>query len=83
MGAGKGLSERVRQADADAPEFRIISPGDVTTLEEDTGGNLWIGTESSGAVRLSRKGFQSFAESDGLKTRRIESIVNGVSVTRR
>ena len=79
VGTGSGLSERVEPAGANTPAFRVTSMGDVTSLEEDAGGNLWMGTESSGAVRLSRNGFRSFGESDGLKSRRIESIVNGVN----
>jgi signal transduction histidine kinase/ligand-binding sensor domain-containing protein len=76
---GTGLCQRSKQSDTHAPAFRKISDQGANSLQEDIGGNLWIGTESSGAVRLSRNGFRSFEESDGLKSNRITSIVNGLA----
>jgi signal transduction histidine kinase/ligand-binding sensor domain-containing protein len=72
-----GLCERVKLADSGLPAFKRIWFASVIAMEEDIGGNLWMGTESSGAVRLSRKGFETFEEKDGLRSPRITSIVNG------
>jgi len=77
VGIGNGLCERVAQPGSNAPMFRRIWEAGITALGEDIGGNLWIGTDTGGAVRLSRKGFKSFDEKDGLKSTRISSIVNG------
>jgi signal transduction histidine kinase/streptogramin lyase len=77
VGVGNGLCERVAQAGSNAPMFRQIWEAGITALGEDIGGNLWIGTDTGGAVRLSRKGFKSFDEKDGLKSTRVSSIING------
>jgi signal transduction histidine kinase/ligand-binding sensor domain-containing protein len=45
-----------------------LSHQEVTALAEDAGGNLWIGTLSSGAMRLARHGFVTYAREDGLGT---------------
>lgn len=39
---------------------------DITALNEDLGGNLWLGTNSAGAMKLERDGFVTYAERDGL-----------------
>jgi len=78
VGCGGGLCERVKHAGNNTPMFRRILETGVSALVEDTGGNLWMGTETSGAVRLSRNGFKSFGEKDGLKPTRIYSIINGL-----
>jgi signal transduction histidine kinase/ligand-binding sensor domain-containing protein len=39
-----------------------------TSLGEDAAGNLWIGTEGMGAMRLARQGFTTYQEIDGLVT---------------
>ena len=79
VGVGNGLCERVAQTGSNVPTFRRIWEAGITALGEDIGGNLWIGTDTGGAVRLSRKGFKSFGEQDGLKSTRISSIVNGLN----
>ncbi|HEY6230720.1 MAG TPA: two-component regulator propeller domain-containing protein, partial [Pyrinomonadaceae bacterium] len=79
VGVGDSLCLKTEPAKTNSSQFSAVWPNGVTSLEEDSGGNLWIGTESSGAVRLSRKGFKSFDEKDGLKSTRIASIVNGVN----
>jgi signal transduction histidine kinase/ligand-binding sensor domain-containing protein len=43
-----------------------LSHQEVTTLGEDAGGNLWIGTAASGAMRISRRGFVTFGLQDGV-----------------
>ncbi len=45
-----------------------LSHQEVTTLGEDTGGNLWIGTATSGGMKLARNGFVTYGHSDGLAT---------------
>src|SRR6266404_397544 len=43
----------------------------IRALAEDLDGNLWLGSDSSGAVRITRAGFTTFSEADGLLSSRI------------
>ncbi|QOY90719.1 sensor histidine kinase [Paludibaculum fermentans] len=47
----------------------------VETLVEDTAGNLWIGTDGSGAAKLTWKAFLSFTASDGLRGTSVDAIL--------
>lgn len=47
----------------------------VADLEEDIGGNIWIATESGGALRLARQGLTSFSEADGLGHARVAQLI--------
>jgi ligand-binding sensor domain-containing protein/signal transduction histidine kinase len=55
-----------------APRFHVygevngISFHDVTTINEDTGGNVWLGTNAAGAMKLERDGFITYEKKDGL-----------------
>jgi len=57
----------------DGEEFRAYSerhglPNEtINAIAEDRAGNVWIGTDAGGAVRLIRNGSVSFRESDGLR----------------
>jgi ligand-binding sensor domain-containing protein/signal transduction histidine kinase len=46
----------------------------VLTLAEDQDGDIWGGTESSGAFEIAHSGFSSFTEDDGLTASRIEQV---------
>lgn len=46
----------------------------VTALAEDARGNLWIGTETGGVMRLAHDGFVTYGTADGLGHRRVVSI---------
>lgn len=46
----------------------------VTALAEDPRGNLWVGTETGGVMRLARDGFVTYGTADGLGHRRVVSI---------
>lgn len=43
-----------------------LSYYDITTLNEDLGGNLWMGTNNAGAMRLERNGFVTYDRRDGI-----------------
>jgi signal transduction histidine kinase/sugar lactone lactonase YvrE len=51
-----------------------LSQNEVLALAEDLHGNLWIGTEAGGLMRLARGGLTSYAEAEGLENPRIASI---------
>lgn len=44
-----------------------LSYHDVTALNEDLGGNLWMGTNTAGAMKLARDGFITYDVQDGLE----------------
>jgi ligand-binding sensor domain-containing protein len=43
-----------------------LSYFNITALEEDLGGNLWLGTNTAGAMKLERNGFITYGQRDGL-----------------
>jgi ligand-binding sensor domain-containing protein/signal transduction histidine kinase len=51
-----------------------LSDVGLRTIAEDHDGNLWLGTESGGAMKVIRRGFISYAEAEGLETARIAAI---------
>lgn len=77
VGSINGLSESTQRLGDGPLRFRKVINLVVQALAEDVGGNLWIGTESSGVYRLSRSGFKSFDETDGLTALRGLSVANG------
>jgi len=49
----------------------------VTDIAEDRAGNLWLGTSSSGVLRLARRGFAGFSARDGLADARVNTLFTG------
>ncbi|MEP6819863.1 MAG: two-component regulator propeller domain-containing protein [bacterium] len=45
-----------------------LSFQEVTALNEDAGGNLWLGTNTAGAMKLVRDGFVTYGEQDGVNS---------------
>jgi len=43
-----------------------LSYHDITSLNEDISGNLWLGTNTAGAMKLTRNGFVTYDERDAL-----------------
>src|SRR5687767_3665240 len=43
-----------------------LSYSNITALNEDLGGNLWLGTNTAGAMKLTRGGFSGYGEQDGI-----------------
>lgn len=77
VGLGNGLCEYTPSDNKNAKQFRKLTSESFVSLAEDSGGNLWLGTGPSGALRLARQGFVAFDETDGLKQKSIGSIVRG------
>lgn len=48
--------------------------GSVVALAEDSSGNIWAGTEASGAIRIPRRGFTTYTKADGLSEQEIGSV---------
>ncbi|HEX8247292.1 MAG TPA: two-component regulator propeller domain-containing protein [Pyrinomonadaceae bacterium] len=66
VGLHKGLCEFLPDAAENEPKFRVLESSKVTSLAEDSSGDLWFGTELLGAWKLARSGFTSFTEKDGI-----------------
>jgi ligand-binding sensor domain-containing protein/two-component sensor histidine kinase len=49
---------------------------EITALNEDTAGNLWLGTNTSGAMKLAHNGFVTYDKQDGI------AIVNAIFADR-
>ncbi|HEX8246763.1 MAG TPA: two-component regulator propeller domain-containing protein [Pyrinomonadaceae bacterium] len=77
IAVGNGLNEYTPSNDPGAPQFRTLLNEGLVSLGEDASGNLWLGTVSSGALRLARRGFVTYDEADGLKSRLTASILRG------
>ncbi len=77
-----GLIRFVPERDGQGPEFHAysgkngVSYYDVTAANEDTAGNLWLGTNVAGAMRLERNGFITYDKRDGI------DVVNSVFADR-
>ena len=54
-----------------------LSDRSITALAEDQAGNMWIGTESAGVMRIGRVGFTTYHEQDGLSSDRVWSVLQG------
>ncbi len=55
-----------------------LSENALTTMAEDKDGNLWVGTQSRGALRVARRtGFASFTAADGLIDAPVLSLFEG------
>jgi signal transduction histidine kinase/ligand-binding sensor domain-containing protein len=60
VGVRNGVCEFQPDAKAGEPAFRRLFAADVISLAEDTGRNIWVGTASKGAFKLTRRGFVFF-----------------------
>ncbi len=69
--SSQGLSELLPDGSERGGRFRTYDkrnglPRLITTLAEDRGGNLWIGSQTTGAVKLARGGFATYGEPEGI-----------------
>jgi ligand-binding sensor domain-containing protein len=73
IATARGLVEFLPDGDAQGHSFRSyttangLSYFDVTTLNEDLDGNLWLGTNAAGAMKLARAGLRTYGERDGIQ----------------
>ncbi|HKF43973.1 MAG TPA: two-component regulator propeller domain-containing protein, partial [Thermoanaerobaculia bacterium] len=88
VGTNEGLAEWVPGKTREGREFRSytlaqgLAARAVGALAQDRDGNLWVGTYGSGAMKVARSGFTTYAEADGalpaislLETRRGETCL--------
>jgi ligand-binding sensor domain-containing protein/anti-sigma regulatory factor (Ser/Thr protein kinase) len=80
VGVDGGLARFAPQA-VGGPQFvsyttaEGLSDKNVVSLGEDDVGNIWVGTESGGAMKIARSGILSYGASDGLKQPRINAFI--------
>ena len=69
-----GLIKFSTKDQKEGERFRIYTPRngltfrEITALNEDMSGNLWLGTNVTGAMKLERHGFLTYDEQDGIAT---------------
>jgi len=79
VGTAYGIS-RLRLSESDPSVFQNLnraqglSDQQINAFTEDPAGNVWAGTEGAGAMRIARRGFTTYRESDGLDTDRVMSV---------
>ncbi|MBI1792524.1 MAG: hypothetical protein HYR60_33795 [Acidobacteria bacterium] len=56
-----------------------LTKGRLATLFEDREGNLWFGSTGAGVGRISRRGFTTFTEADGIRGQVLEAILESRS----
>ncbi len=79
VATASGLAQAIRGPDGEIRGFVGYGPaegvpGEVLALAEDAAGNVWVGGETTGALRIAARGFTSYDERDGLAGSSIASI---------
>ncbi len=80
VGTKTGLSVTIADRPAGSPLFTTYTSANglpasgVEALAQDASGNLWIGTDGSGAAKLVWKGFLTYTASDGLAGTQIDAM---------
>ncbi|MGE5834777.1 MAG: two-component regulator propeller domain-containing protein, partial [Acidobacteriota bacterium] len=78
VATARGLVEFLRTGAEQGPRFRTYSERsglsyyDITAVNEDLGGNLWLGTNTAGAMKLTRHGFVTYGAQDRI------TVVNAI-----
>jgi ligand-binding sensor domain-containing protein/signal transduction histidine kinase len=73
-GTAAGLAELVWRREGQCPHVRTyvvrngLSHRYIAGLSDDRDGNLWLSTPSAGAMKLTRRGFTTFGEPDGIES---------------
>ncbi len=49
-----------------------LSDQGISALAEDRDGNLWLGTETGGAMKIARNGIRTYTEADGLRGNHVQ-----------
>ena len=80
IATARGIVEFLPAGDGRRPRFHAYSTRnglsyyEVTAVTEDAAGNLWLGTNSAGAMKLALNGLTAYGERDGL--RQVSTVFN-------
>lgn len=77
VGTSTGLCQYDPAQAAGPKPFSKLFDAAIQSVGQDSGGNVWLGTGSSGAYRMAKQGFTSYDEADGLPTKSVASVVRG------
>jgi ligand-binding sensor domain-containing protein/two-component sensor histidine kinase len=75
-----GHHEPRKRPDARRESFRTyttvngLSSSYIDAIAEDRDGNIWLGTDSGGAMKLVRSGFTSYTPADGLAAQGVDAV---------
>lgn len=81
VGTTSGIAEAILDSSGEITRFRGysaehgLSDVDFDTMEDDIVGNLWMGTQRGGAMKLTRNGFTSYGAADGLGAAYITALM--------
>jgi len=67
VGYEYGFSEYLPNAKENEPKFHFLAREKINTLAVDAAGNLWVGTDSRGAWKVTLTGFALFDSQDGVR----------------
>ena len=75
VGTQKGLYRLVGQRLEPHPLGQILRDCQITSIVEDGGGSLWVGTNGSGLFRYANRQWHSFTSLDGLSDDNVSSLL--------
>jgi signal transduction histidine kinase/ligand-binding sensor domain-containing protein len=79
VGTVAGLSDIAGTQITSISDAQGLVPDAINTLNQDPDGNLWIGTDTSGAVRIAAFGLVSYFVADGLRHDYVPFLIEGDS----
>jgi signal transduction histidine kinase/ligand-binding sensor domain-containing protein len=75
IGTTKGLLNYKNDGQTNYSNAQVVNSGTVKALASDREGNLWLGTEISGAYKMSENRLASYAEAEGLSNRDVRKVI--------
>jgi ligand-binding sensor domain-containing protein/signal transduction histidine kinase len=75
IGTTKGLINYKNDGQTNYSNAQVLNSGKVKALAHDREGNLWLGTETSGAYKMSENRLVSYAEAEGLSNRDVRKVI--------
>ena len=77
VGTAAGLSHVDGEQITNVSQAQGLADDPINTVREDADGNLWIGTDFSGAVRIAAFGLVSYFRADGLRNDYAPFLIEG------
>ena len=77
VGTAAGLSHVDGEQITNVSQAADLADDSINTLREDADGNLWIGTDAGGAVRIAAFGLVSYFRADGVRNDFVPFLIEG------